>query len=83
MPTAEEISNQSNELSNNIQSDLEKSLQSIQSTNKEIENNQNIIAVGYQEEVRPYFAMANVFVLPVGSKLILLVRFLLLVSAFE
>ena len=30
----------------------------------EIENNQNIIAVGYQEEVRPYFAMANVFVLP-------------------
>ena len=30
----------------------------------EIENNQNIIAVGYQEEVRSYFAMANVFVLP-------------------
>jgi glycosyltransferase involved in cell wall biosynthesis len=30
----------------------------------EIENNQNIIEIGYQEEVRPYFAMANVFVLP-------------------
>ena len=29
-----------------------------------IHQNKNIIKVGYQEEVRPYFAMSNVFVLP-------------------
>ena len=30
----------------------------------EIQNNKNIIAVGYQEDVMPYFGMADVFVLP-------------------
>ena len=29
-----------------------------------IHQNKNILKVGYQEEVRPYFAMSNVFVLP-------------------
>jgi glycosyltransferase involved in cell wall biosynthesis len=29
-----------------------------------IKNNENIISVGYQEDVRPFFAISDVFVLP-------------------
>src|SRR5690606_21044657 len=33
-------------------------------TENSIESNKNIITVGYQKDVRPYFAIADVFVLP-------------------
>jgi glycosyltransferase involved in cell wall biosynthesis len=35
-----------------------------QETEKEIDNNKNIIWAGYQSDVRPYFAISDVFVFP-------------------